>query len=112
MAFSPNGQAIVSGSDDRTVRLWDLSGNPIGEPFQGHSAAVWSVAFSPDGQTIVSGSADHTIRLWRGGTWRDWLARCCNRFRNHPLFKNADREPFISACKVCEEYVWSQEKAQ
>ncbi len=112
VAFSPDGQSIVSGSDDRTVRLWDLDGNPIGEPFQGHEDSVWSVAFSPDGQSIVSGSSDRTVRLWRGGTWRDWLALCCNRFRYHPLFKNADREPFISACKVCEEYVWSQEKSE
>ncbi|WP_235620311.1 WD40 repeat domain-containing protein [Prochlorothrix hollandica] len=56
MAFSPDGQTIVSGSSDKTIRLWDLQGNPIGEPFRGHSAYVWSVAFSPDGQTIVSGS--------------------------------------------------------
>lgn len=75
---------------------------------QGHEDAVNSVALSPDGQTIVSGSADRTVRLWRGGTWRDWLALCCNRFRYHPLFQNADREPFISACKVCEEHVWSK----
>ncbi len=108
VAFSPDGQTIVSGSDDRTIRLWDVAGNPIGQPFQGHEASVLSVAFSPDGQTIVSGSADRTIRLWRGGTWRDWLALCCNRFRYHPLFKNPTQEPFISACKVCEEYVWSQ----
>ena len=64
VAFSPDGQTIVSGSEDNTIRLWDLGGNPMGQPFQGHSDRVWSVAFSPDGQTIVSGSADHTIRLW------------------------------------------------
>ncbi|WP_327078348.1 WD40 repeat domain-containing protein, partial [Prochlorothrix hollandica] len=48
----------------KTIRLWDLQGNPIGEPFRGHSDYVGSVAFSPDGQTIVSGSDDQTIRLW------------------------------------------------
>ena len=64
MAFSPDGQTIISGSDDQTLRLWDLKGNPIGEPFQGHSDTVWSMAFSPDGQTIISGSDDQTLRLW------------------------------------------------
>ncbi|MCL1463516.1 WD40 repeat domain-containing protein, partial [Argonema galeatum] len=64
VAFSPDGQRIVSGSDDNTVRLWDLQGNPIGSPFMGHEDFVTSVAFSPDGEMIVSGSGDKTLRLW------------------------------------------------
>jgi len=64
VAFSPDGQYIVSGSEDKTVRLWNLQGNPVGQPFQGHDDAVLSVAFSPDGQYIVSGSEDKTVRLW------------------------------------------------
>ncbi len=112
VAFSPDGQTIVSGSNDHTVRLWDLGGNPISDPLEGHTAPVTCVRFSPDGKFIISGSDDCTIRLWRDGTWHDWLTLCCNRFRYHPLFKNADREPFISACKVCEEYVWSLESSE
>ncbi|MGA1132218.1 MAG: AAA-like domain-containing protein, partial [Prochlorotrichaceae cyanobacterium] len=47
VAFSPVGDRIVSGSSDGTLRLWDVQGNPIGEPFQGHTSSVLSVAFSP-----------------------------------------------------------------
>lgn len=64
IAISPDGKYIVSGSDDQTLRLWDLQGNPIGKPFQGHEQAVRAVAFSPDGKQIISGSADQTLRLW------------------------------------------------
>ena len=64
VAFSPDGQRIVSGSEDETLRLWNLQGNLIGQPFQGHTNWVNSVTFSPDGQTIASGSKDKTIRLW------------------------------------------------
>jgi WD40 repeat protein len=64
VAFSPNGQRVVSGSRDNTLRLWDVNGTPIGQPFQGHTDAVLSVAFSPDGQRIVSGSWDNILRLW------------------------------------------------
>ncbi|QUY44137.1 DUF4062 domain-containing protein [Acaryochloris marina] len=64
VAFSPDGQCIVSSSKDKTIRLWDLRGNLITEPFQGHEGFVSSVAFSPDGQRIVSGSHDKTVRLW------------------------------------------------
>ncbi|MEM7062680.1 MAG: TIR domain-containing protein [Cyanobacteria bacterium P01_B01_bin.77] len=63
-AYSPDGQTIASGGFDRVVRLWDSSGNPIGQPFAGHEDDIWSVAFSPDGQTIASGSSDQTVRLW------------------------------------------------
>gem|GEM_PF-415956 len=64
VAFSPDGQTIVSGSADNTLRLWNRQGEPIGEPFRGHQDSVWAVAFSPDGQTIVSGSLDNTVRFW------------------------------------------------
>jgi WD40 repeat protein len=55
---------IASGSDDNTVRLWDISGNPIAQPLRGHEESVSSVAISPDGKMIASGSDDNTVRLW------------------------------------------------
>ena len=58
-------RAIVSGSEDGTVRVWDAaSGDPVGDPLTRHSDSVWGVAFSPDGSRIVSGSSDHTVRVW------------------------------------------------
>ncbi|MBP5977609.1 hypothetical protein HW132_34105, partial [Brasilonema sp. CT11] len=54
---------IASGSDDETVRLWNLNGQLL-RSFKGHSSSVKSVVFSPDGKTIASGSADNTVRLW------------------------------------------------
>ncbi|MEJ6483797.1 tetratricopeptide repeat protein [Nostoc punctiforme UO1] len=64
VAFSPDGQKIISGSWDNTLRLWDINGNQIGEPWQGHEGAVTAVSFSSDGQMVVSGSWDKTLRLW------------------------------------------------
>jgi WD40 repeat protein/diadenosine tetraphosphatase ApaH/serine/threonine PP2A family protein phosphatase len=64
VTMSPDGETVVSGGDDGTVRLWNRQGQPIGEPFQGHVGRVLSVAMSPDGETVVSGGDDGTVRLW------------------------------------------------
>ncbi|MEH2008371.1 nSTAND1 domain-containing NTPase, partial [Nostoc sp.] len=64
VAISPDGQTIVSGGNDGTVRLWNFQGLPLAEPFGGDQGWVYSVAISPDGQTIVSGGEDGTVRLW------------------------------------------------
>ncbi|SCY62143.1 WD40 repeat [Nitrosospira sp. Nl5] len=71
VAFSPDGNRIVSGGGAKTLQLWDANtGRPIGEPLRGHKEGVTSVAFSPDGSRIVSGSSDSTLRLWDAKTGR------------------------------------------
>jgi len=64
IAISPDGETLVSGSDDKTIRLWHLKTGQLINTFLGHSHFVKSVAFSPDGQWIASGSSDRTIKLW------------------------------------------------
>jgi WD40 repeat protein len=63
VAFSPDGNNILTGSQDSTARLWDLQGNLL-QIFKGHQGIISSVAFSPDGEYILTGSIDKTARLW------------------------------------------------
>jgi WD40 repeat protein len=65
VAFSPDGKIVAAGSDDHTVRLWEVATRQqIGTPLTGYTGPVTSVAFSKDGKTLAAGSYDHTVRLW------------------------------------------------
>lgn len=68
IAFSPdanaNAAALRNGSEYNTVRLWDLEGQPINQPLQGHTDYVNSITFSPSGQTLISVSWDRTVKIW------------------------------------------------
>jgi WD40 repeat protein len=58
LAFTPDGRRVVTGSDDKTVQLWDAStSQPISGPLAFQSA-VWQVAFTRDGDSIVAVSGD------------------------------------------------------
>jgi WD40 repeat protein len=65
LALEPDGQTIVTGGDDGTVRLWNSSdGKPQGAALAaGHAGPILAVAISPDGKTILTGSSDQTARL-------------------------------------------------
>jgi WD40 repeat protein len=65
LAFSPDGQTLVSASSDSTLTLWRTSDGGLIKTLTGHSDRVNSASFSPDGTTIASGSDDKTIKLWR-----------------------------------------------
>ncbi|WP_246559554.1 WD40 repeat domain-containing protein, partial [Leptothoe kymatousa] len=108
VAFSPEGDRIVSGSDDNTLRLWDREGNPIGEPLQGHSGWVYAVAFSPEGDRIVSGSFDQTLRLWDRMRWQNWLQDACMRLLGHSDLRQQNNETVQRACELCRQRAWSR----
>ena len=65
LAFSPDGDFLLTGSDKNGVRLWHLKPNRVEREFRGHTAAVDTVAFSTDGQRIFTASSgDGTVRVW------------------------------------------------
>ena len=68
VALSRDGQRIVSGSSDSTVRVWDANTGQLLRTLQGHTRAVNTVALSRDGQRIVSGSDDESVRVWDANT--------------------------------------------
>jgi len=70
LAISPDGTWAASGSEDMTVRIWDLETGRRLATLEGHTDQVRSVAITPDGMRILSGSVDKTVRIWEAGSWR------------------------------------------
>lgn len=67
-AFSPDGRRAVSGSFDRTMRMWDVQTGRGVATFSGCYAPITAVAVSPDSTRVVSGSYDGEVRVWDAET--------------------------------------------
>jgi predicted Zn finger-like uncharacterized protein len=65
---SADGRYLLSGSADRTLKLWEVSTGQCLRTFQGHREWVTSVCLSADGLLALSGSADKTLKLWQVAT--------------------------------------------
>lgn len=77
LAISPDGQHLVSGGEDRSLRLWSLPDGQALKTLEGHTSEIWGVAISADGRLLVSGSEDDSLRLWRlpdGQPLQTWQA--------------------------------------
>ncbi|VDO94259.1 unnamed protein product [Soboliphyme baturini] len=100
VVMSSDGQFALSGSWDKTLRLWDLNAGVTTRRFTDHTKDVLSVAFSADNRQIVSGSRDKTIKLWntlavckytiQEDCHTDWVS--CVRF------SPSNQNPIIVSC--------------
>ncbi len=63
-AMTPDGRWALSGSEDWTVRLWDLENGQEIINFNGHRSGIYALAITPDGRWGLSGSDDSTLKLW------------------------------------------------
>jgi WD40 repeat protein len=73
LAFSPDGKTLASASQDKTVKLWNLSGNNLKEmaTLGGYRSWVNALSFSPDGKLLATASSDNQVKLWEVATRKE-----------------------------------------
>ena len=64
VAYNPRGESLATGSDDKTICIWDPPSAVARIQLKGHEGSIQSLAYSPDGTQLASGSDDRTVRLW------------------------------------------------
>ena len=64
VSLTPDGRLAVSGSHDKTLRVWDVETGQCLSILEGHTSGVYAVSLTPDGRRAVSGSGDKTLRVW------------------------------------------------
>ena len=73
LRFSPDGKTFASGSEDRTIRLWNPHTGQHQKTLTGHNGPVVCIAFSPDGQTLASSTGSTTYHYIRNPDNSVWL---------------------------------------
>ena len=63
--YHPDGAYFVTGSEDKTIKVWHPDTFNVLVNFDANDDAVYSLAYSTNEGVIVSGSADNTVRTWR-----------------------------------------------
>ncbi|XP_012140709.1 periodic tryptophan protein 2 homolog isoform X2 [Megachile rotundata] len=109
IAYSPDGQYIVTGGDDGKVKLWNTMNGFCSITFHEHTSTVTSVLFSHNRKFIVSASLDGTVRAYDLARYRNFKTLTSPRPVQFSCVALDSSDEFLAAGgqDVFEIYLWS-----
>ncbi|WP_309738942.1 WD40 repeat domain-containing protein [Chamaesiphon sp. OTE_20_metabat_361] len=107
LSFTPDGTNLVSGSFDKTIKLWQLATGTALQTLRDHQKGVFAIAVSADGKLLASGSWDELIKLWNleTGTLLENLTQHQASVRS--LAISPDSQTLISGSFDCTIVLWN-----
>ncbi|KAF3174950.1 hypothetical protein TWF751_004696 [Orbilia oligospora] len=106
VSFSPNGELLVSGSRDRTVRVWDSVTGAVKLTLKGHESDIKAVSFSPDGNLIFSIASDALMQ------WDSKKGALCGDLKGSftvgsPMIFSPDGQLLVSVPDKYQPWIWN-----
>jgi WD40 repeat protein len=74
--FTPDGRKLITVSNDKTIRVWEVASGRCEQVLRGHDKEVYGVAFSPDGLQLGTAALDTSARLWNVADGRELAVLC------------------------------------
>jgi len=106
-AFSPDGTRVVTASDDKTARVWDVAtGVPVTPPLK-HQGQVYSAVFSHDGKRVVTASGDGTAQVWDASTGTPVTPPLKHQDQVHAVVFSPDSTRVVTASDDQTARVWN-----
>jgi small GTP-binding protein len=112
VTVTPDGKRVVSCSNDKTLKVWDLESLRCLATLEGHKEKVQGIALTHDGKWVVSCSNDRTIKVWSLKS-----LQCLTTLKGHKNFVYIvvpipDSKRIISGSHDCTLKVWDIESGQ
>ncbi|HEV7904157.1 MAG TPA: TIR domain-containing protein, partial [Pyrinomonadaceae bacterium] len=112
VALTPDGLRAVSGSADKTVKVWEVETGKCLATLEGHAGVVYGVAITEDGKVAVSGAVDKTVKVWEVET-----GKCLATLEGHTdmvlgVSVTADGRLAVSSSRDATLRVWDVEKGK
>lgn len=110
--FSRDGTRVITGSIDRTARVWDAAtGLPITPPIP-HRAGVSAVQFTPDGRRVATGSSDGAIQFWDATSGLATPPACRHAAEVNWIEFSPDGASIVTASQDSTAQVWDSRTGQ